>query len=105
MDGFFERRLSDVVERFSREGYRDTFRGEPQGVRALGTGLLHAPEDLVLEAAERFEGISDPEEMAIVLAVRCRPHGCQGTYVLPYGKDMPTVDGDLVRRIPDVRKR
>jgi hypothetical protein len=103
--GFFERPLSEVVDRLTRLGYPDSFRAEPGGLRATGSGLLHAPEDLVVEASERFEGISDPEDMAIVLALRCRAHGCRGTYVTPYGKDMPSPDAELMARLSDARKR
>ncbi len=103
--GFFERRLSDVVDRLTRLGYSDTFRAEERGLRAVRSGRLHAPEELVVEASERFEGISDPEDMAIVLALRCLPHGCRGTYVTPYGTEMPALDGELMSRLADARKR
>jgi hypothetical protein len=104
-DGFFERRLAAVVDRLTKAGYSDTFRGEAGGVRALRSGHVHQPEDLVVESIDRFEGISDPEDEAIVLAVRCPIDGCRGTYTVPYGKNMASVDGDLIARIPDARKR
>jgi|SRR6185295_5854153 len=104
-DGYFERRMAGVIDRLTREGYSDTFRGEAGGLRALRSGHVHAPEDLVVESIDRFEGISNPEDEAIVLALRCPVDGCRGTYTLPYGKDMPTLDGELIARIPDARRR
>lgn len=104
VDGFYERRLAAVIDRLTRAGYSDTFRGEVGGVRALRAGHLHAPEDLVVESIDRFEGISDPEDEAMVLAVRCPADGCRGTYTVPYGKNMPAVDGELIARIPDGRR-
>ena len=97
--------MAGVVDRLTRAGYSDTFRGEAGGVRALKAGHVHRPEDLVVESIDRFEGISDPEDEAIVLAVRCPGDGCRGTYTVPYGKNMPPIDGDLIARIPDARKR
>ena len=64
--------------------------------------------DTVLDRSviiERFEGISNPEDETIVLALLCKTHGCRGTYVAPYGKDMPSVDATLIRKIPDGRKK
>jgi hypothetical protein len=104
-EGFFERRLSEVVDRLTQSGYTDSFRGEADGVRALKANLLHQPEELVVEAIERFEGVTDPGEEAIVLAIRCRTHGCRGTYITPYGKNMSTTDARFISRIPDARRR
>lgn len=101
----YERRMADVLDGLTREGYGDQFRGEPGGIRGLRTGLLHSPQDLVLERSERFEGFSDPGDETLVLALRCTAHGCLGTYVVPYGKDMPSVDATLIRQIPDARPR
>lgn len=100
MSKVFERRMADVVDRLTREGYVDVFRAEAGGLRGTKSGLLHQPEDLEVTVTERFEGISDPQDETIVLALRCKPHGCRGTYVGPYGKDMPSPDATLVRKIP-----
>jgi hypothetical protein len=103
-DGFFERRLAAAVERLTEAGYTETFRGEAGGIRAATAGHLHPPEELVVEAIERFEGVSDPEDEAIVLALRSSVDGCRGTYTAPYGEAMPPLDAELIARIPDARK-
>jgi len=104
-EGFFERSLSEIVDRLTKSGYTDTFRGEAGGIRAAQAGHLHAPEDLVIDSIDRFEGVTDPEEEAIVLAISSRTDGCRGTYVSPYGKNMPATDARLIARIPDGRRR
>jgi len=105
MSNLYERRMADVVDRLTRAGYTDSFQGESGGIRGAITGLLHQPEDLEIRGIERFEGISDPEDESIVLALVCKAHGCRGTYVAPYGKDMPSIDATLIRRIPDGRRK
>ena len=102
-EGFFERNLSDIVDRLTKAGYTETFRGDPDGIRALRSGWVHKPQDLVVEQIERFEGVTDPEEEAIVLALHCPAHGCRGTYVAPYGNNMSSIDGELIAKIPDAR--
>lgn len=102
--GFYERRMAGVIDRLTNAGYTDTFRGEAGGIVALRSGHVHRPEELVVESIDRFEGVSDPEDEAIVLAVRCPVDGCRGTYTVPYGKNMPAVDSELIARIPDARR-
>ena len=104
-DGFFERRMAGVIDRLTRAGYSEIFRAEAAGVCALHAGHCHAPEELVIESIDRFEGISDPADEAMVLALRCPVDGCRGTYTLPYGKNMPSIDAEMVARIPDARRR
>ena len=105
MSKVYERRMADVLDRLERDGYDDQFRGEPAGIRGMKTGLLHRPQDLEITESERFEGISDPADETLVLALRCTAHGCRGTYVVPYGKDMPSTDATLIAGIPDARRR
>ena len=102
-NGFFERPMARVVDRLTKAGYSDLFRGEAGGVRAVRADHLHAPEELVVESIDRFEGISDPADEAMVLAVRSSTDGCRGTYTVPYGKNMPAIDAEMVARIPDGR--
>lgn len=101
----YERRMAETLDRMTQAGYIDVFRGEAGGVRGAKTGLLHRPEELEIEKIERFEGISNPEDQTLVLALHCKAHDCRGTYVTPYGKDMPSTDATLIRKIPDARPK
>lgn len=105
MSKVFERRMADVVDRLTQAGYVETFRAEAGGLRGAKKNLLHRPDELEIDKIERFEGISNPEDETIVLALSCKTHGCKGTYVGPYGKDMPSVDASQIRKIPDARKQ
>jgi len=104
-EGFFERNLSDVVDRLTKSGYTDSFTGTPEGVKAIRSGWVHRPQELRVEQTARFEGVTDPEEQALVLALSCGAHGCRGTYVVPYGMNMSAVDAELIAQIPDARTR
>lgn len=101
----YERRMAGVIDRLTMAGYTDTFRGESGGIRGLCSGHIHRPEELVVESIDRFEGVSDPGDEAIVLAVRCPLDGCRGTYTVPYGRTMSEPDSELIARIPDARRR
>ena len=103
-DGFYERRMAGVVDRLTKAGYADIFRAEAGGVCAVHAGHLHLPEELIVESIDRFEGISDPSDEAMVIALRCSVDGCRGTYTVPYGKNMPSIDAEMVARLPDARR-
>ena len=98
-----EQRMAAVIERLTIAGYTDMFRGEKGGVRAVGSGHVHQPTELAIDAIERFEGASDPDDEVIILAITSAVDGCRGTYTVPYGRNMSVVDSDLISQIPDKR--
>jgi hypothetical protein len=97
--------LSEAVERLTIAGYRDAFRAECGGLRAVGTQCLHEPESLVIEDVVRFEGVSDPGDEAVLFALRCEIHGSRGTYVVTFGPSVDSLDAEMVRRLTDGRRR
>jgi hypothetical protein len=97
--------LSQAVDRLTAHGYADDFRAEPGGLRAVVADVLYRPEALAIEEIVRFEGITDPADEAIVLALRCEEDGIQGTYAVAYGPGMGALDAEMVRRLPDKNTR
>jgi hypothetical protein len=92
--------LGDAVDRLSSAGYRDAFRLEPAGLRALAAQRLFAPEELAIDEIVRFEGESDPGDEAIVLALRSGDGAVRGTLTLSYGTGLGSAEGELFRRLP-----
>ncbi len=101
----FTETLSQAVDRLTAHGYTDDFRAEPDGMWALVAGILYPPESLVVEEVARFEGISDPADEAIVLALHCREDGTKGTYTVPFGPGMGALDAEMMHRLRDMTKR
>jgi hypothetical protein len=97
--------LTQALERLEAAGYREDFRAEEGGLRAMGSGCLHQPESLRIEEVVRFEGASDPDDQAILFALRCEEHGTRGTYVVTYGPSVDPLDAEMVRRLGDARPR
>ena len=97
--------LSQAIERLTAAGYREDFRAERNGLRAVGTDCIHEPEAMLIEEAVRFEGASDPGDESILFALRCATHDVRGTYVVAYGPAMDPADAKMVRRLSDARER
>jgi hypothetical protein len=57
------------------------------------------PEDLQIDAFRRLEGASEPDEMSVVVAVRCRECGEKGSLLIAYGPNASELDADLLVRL------
>ena len=92
--------LAHAVERLTKAGYRDDFRAERGGLRAVKAGRVYDPESLVVDEVVRFEGESDPDDQVVVFALRSESSGTRGTYVVTYGTNVGPIDGEMMRRLP-----
>jgi hypothetical protein len=90
--------VGETVDRLTRAGYVDQFRATARGLRD-GGGTEHDPEHLVVDEYVRFEGTSDPDDEAIVFALRDPRSELRGTYAVPYGPSMGPADAEMVRRL------
>ena len=92
--------LSDAVSRLQAIGYRDSFRAEASGLRALAARQVFAPEDLVVDDVVRFEGPTDPGDEAILFALRSKDGEVRGTFASGYGAGVDPATAELVVRLP-----
>jgi hypothetical protein len=79
--------LSDVagaVEGLRRRGFREQFRVVDGVLEVVTTGERFHATDLVIRTYCRFEGVSDPDDMAIVYGVETQG-GRRGALVDAFG--------------------
>ena len=91
--------LSRAVDRLTAAGYTHELKAEKDGLRDATTGQLVAPEDLVVDETVRVEGLSDPGDSAIVLAVRDRDGRLRGTFVAAFGAQASTAEAAMLPRL------
>lgn len=96
------RTLAELVRSFTERGYAGAFRAEGGRLREVESGRRYAPEELCVDEIGRFEGITDPDDEAMVLALRAAD-GVRGTYTVGFGPGMDPLDGEMVRRLRDRR--
>lgn len=77
---------SEAIERLRRQGYSADYELTDTG-RIDRDDVSWDPADLTVETILRFEGMSNPSDEAMLLAV-VAPDGIQGTILLPFGPDM-----------------
>lgn len=86
------------------DGYTSSFSISPGGVRCDACQHVHDPGAVTVERLHRFEGESDPDDMAILLALRCASCGRAGVLVAAYGPTASAEEADVVSRLTDGRR-
>jgi hypothetical protein len=94
--------LREALARLERRGFRRAFRATPDGELEVAGEPALAPETLVVEETVRFEGESNPEDEAVLLALRSRDGRIRGTFVATYGPQMEPACAEVMHRLaPD----
>ena len=76
--------LAGALDELARRGFSEGFQVVDGGLRALGRAETIKPKDLVIREVYRFEGVSDPDDMAILYAVES-VSGVRGTLADAFG--------------------
>ena len=76
--------VARTVADLGRRGFTEGLRVIDGGLRAIGTGESVHAEDLVIREVHRIEGVSDPDDMAIVYGIEGR-RGLKATVVDAFG--------------------
>lgn len=76
--------LAGAVDDLAGSGFREHFQMRAGKLLALGSGSAFNATELEIRAYHRFEGVSDPDDMAIVYAIESHS-GVRGTLVDAFG--------------------
>lgn len=91
--------LSEAIARLEAAGFRDSFRPDAGRLWAEAAKRFFAPEALIVEEVVRFEGESDPDDQAILFALRSPAGDVRGTFSTPYGPLADPANAEAVRRL------
>src|SRR3990172_9329253 len=87
------------VDDLPRSGFREHFQVRGGKLLALHSGKAFNAAELVIRAYHRFEGVSDPDDKAIVYAVESSS-GVQGTLVDAFGVYADPALGEFLEGVP-----
>jgi hypothetical protein len=91
--------VSAAVDRFTSAGYVQELRADRDGLFEAKSGRRLLPEELIVDAVVRIEGVSDPADESIVLAVHDRAGTLRATYTSSFGGEVPQAEAEALRRI------
>lgn len=100
--------VAAAVELFEQRGFSGSFHVASSGPAELVCGRCGhrvAPGDAEVVDLFRFEGVSDPDDQALVAAVRCRICDHAGTFVIAYGPGTDANEADVIAGLGDTRRR
>lgn len=86
----------DAVHLLEAEGFGASFLIRSDGLECGACGNLHDVSTADVVRVYRFEGPSDPDEEAVVYAIRCPRCGMGGTLVSAFG---PGADPEVADRL------
>jgi len=90
----------EATQRLRADGYDADFTPTADGrLRCGACGTEHDPETMAVDEVVRYEGASDPQDEAILLALRCTC-GRRGLYSTAFGPAASPADDAVLRRLP-----
>lgn len=93
--------LGEVVADLDRTGYGGQFRVvEGALVECLACRTRIPADRIRADEVTRLEGASDPDDMAVIVPVRCPECGSSGTLVLHYGAEAGREESDVLAAMP-----
>ncbi len=95
--------VSEVINDLQKEGYTIDFNLKSNCQECHGNYLRLHPEDFIIDKHYRFEGISDPEDEAVVYAISSLKQDLKGVLVNGYGISSDPLTEDTVRALKEKR--
>jgi hypothetical protein len=76
--------LAGTIELLRGRGYAASFEASHQGLRVAGREKIYRAEELSIRESYRFEGVSDPDDLAVAYAIEASD-GTRGVLVDAFG--------------------
>lgn len=97
---FPEHTLAEVLDQLANRGFAGSFHIDdstiPPGVRCSTCHRHLLPGPIHVAETWRFEGASDPDDEAVVLAFTCPRCQTGGVLVCAYGPDAPAAEAEVM---------
>ena len=91
--------LASAVNGLASSGFREHFQIKSGKLLALDSGKTFNAPEMLIRAYHRFEGVSDPDDMAIIYAIESR-EGVRGTLVDAFGVYADPAVGRFLDGVP-----
>lgn len=96
--------LSSCLNKMISDGYDEDFKVTERGMESLQKGKLYQPEQIRVINFFRFEGMSDPDDNAILYVVET-DDGLKGTLVDGYGVYDDANISRFMRDVENIKKK
>ena len=90
--------LSEALTDLKKRGYTEDFNLQPECIECPSLKLQWQPERFSVDEFYRFEGMSNPDDNSIVMAISS-DEGVKGTLVDAYGVYSENLNDAMVRKL------
>ncbi len=91
--------LTSVMDDLVRRGFEEHFTLTNGRLRAVSSGKTFTADQVVIAEYHRFEGVSDPDDMAILYGIETRS-GVRGTLADAFGVYADPLVGAFMADVP-----
>jgi hypothetical protein len=92
--------MTQAVARLERRGFTAALRATRDGCLRVGNDDARPAAEFIVDEVVRFEGVSDPEDEAVLFALRTREGDLRGTFVATYGPQTDPACAAVIERLP-----
>lgn len=96
--------LSQCSNSVKRHGFDKDLTVTEEGLKAIDSEKIYAPEDIRIVNFYRFEGDSDPADMSILYVIEACD-GMKGTLVDAYGPYAGRKVSDFIVQVQEIQKK
>lgn len=96
--------LSTCLNKMVADGYVEDFRISDRGLESLKSGKSYRPEEIQVVNFFRFEGMSDPDDNAILYVIKTND-ATKGTLIDGYGVYMDTKLSAFMKEVEIIQKK
>ena len=97
--------LSEVLNNLREEGYTTDF-NLAANCLVCGHNMLEIhPDDFIVDRHFRFEGMSDPDDEAVVYAISSEKHGLKGVVVNGYGLYSDHATNEMMKKLDEKTRK
>ena len=96
--------IIEALALYERKGFTGQFAAREGGcIKCFTCGSCLSARDVSLHQESRVEGVSDPDDMAVVAALTCGSCGARGTATFGFGPQATPEDAEALRLLHDDR--
>ena len=96
--------LSTCLNKMISDGYEDDYKVTERGLESLQKGTVYKPEQVQVVNFFRFEGMSDPDDNAILYIIKTDDGG-KGTLIDGYGIYTEPKIAAFMQEVENIQKK
>lgn len=96
--------MASCLNKMVSDGYTEDFKVTDEGLKSLQSNKIYQPASIKVVNFFRFEGVSDPDDMAILYVIET-DDGCKGTLIDAFGTYSDANVNNFMLEVENINKK